>query len=390
MLMFIKTLCTTEIFNVFLIAILGYLLGSIKIKNVEIGTAGILVVALVFGHFSSSVGFAIPPFITTIGTVLFVGSVGYIAGPTFFSNFKKNAKSYVLLGFIIILVSGITCALIIKIAGIPTSLAVGIFTGALTSTPGLAAATEAVGRISEGAVNMVTAGYGVAYPFGVIGVVLFVQLIPKILKIDMSKERAKYLKSSATDKKQYDSLIKIDPVGIFSFSLAIGLGIIIGKIAIPLPGGILFSLGTTGGPLISSLILSNYKKIGKIDLRIDKTILNTFRELGLCFFLIGAGFKGGNGFISIINEYGFMLIIYGILITSIPIIIGFVVAKYALKLQVLNNLGSICGGMTSTPALGALIKSTGIDEVASAYAATYPVALICVVLCTQFIVLYIN
>ena len=68
-------------------------------------------------------------------------------------------------------------------------------------------------------------------------------------------------------------------------------------------------------------------------------------------------------------------------------VIGFLFAKYVLKISLLNALGSITGGMTSTPALGTLIQTTGTDEVAAAYASTYPIALIVVVLCSQFLIL---
>ena len=67
-------------------------------------------------------------------------------------------------------------------------------------------------------------------------------------------------------------------------------------------------------------------------------------------------------------------------------IVGFFFAKYVLKISLLNNLGSITGGMTSTPALGTLISTAGTDDVASAYASTYPIALVAVVLCSQFII----
>jgi hypothetical protein len=66
--------------------------------------------------------------------------------------------------------------------------------------------------------------------------------------------------------------------------------------------------------------------------------------------------------------------------TIVPMVVGFFFAKYVLKLSLLNNLGSITGGMTSTPALGTLINVSGTEDVAAAYAATYPVALIAVVL----------
>ena len=80
-------------------------------------------------------------------------------------------------------------------------------------------------------------------------------------------------------------------------------------------------------------------------------------------------------------------VVYGIIMTLVPLLIGFLFAKYVLKLSLLNNLGSITGGMTSTPALGTLIGTAGTEDVAAAYAATYPIALIAVVLVSQFLII---
>lgn len=74
--------------------------------------------------------------------------------------------------------------------------------------------------------------------------------------------------------------------------------------------------------------------------------------------------------------------------TLIPMIIGYLFAKYVLKLPLLNNLGSITGGMTSTPALGTLIQVSGTEDIATAYAATYPIALISVVIAAKLIVMF--
>ena len=112
--------------------------------------------------------------------------------------------------------------------------------------------------------------------------------------------------------------------------------------------------------------------------------LKEFRELGLMLFLIGAGVAGGASFAANFQTIYFF---YGVLMTTLPMVIGFLFAKYVLKLNLLNNLGAITGGMTSTPALGTLINVAGTEDVASAYAATYPVALIAVVVISQVLVL---
>ena len=108
------------------------------------------------------------------------------------------------------------------------------------------------------------------------------------------------------------------------------------------------------------------------------------RELGLVLFLIGAGVPGGVNFMANIRLSYF---IYGIVMTTVPMIFGYFLAKKVFKIDLLNSLGSITGGMTSTPALGALIATAGTDEVAAAYAATYPVALVCVVIMAKVLIM---
>ena len=372
---FQESVLSSTMMMVFLIAVIGYAVGRIRICGLDLGTAGILLVALVFGHF----GVSIPKEIQDLGLICFVTSVGFIAGPKFFRNFKANAKSYVLLGLLVILTGTLTCVAVIKIFGVPTDISVGMMTGALTSTPGLAAAIEATS-------DTASVGYGIAYPFGVIGVVLFVQLLPRILKTDMDAERAQF--SAVADvkvKENTKKLIDIDDMGFLAFAFAVVLGVILAKIVIPLPGGGEFSLGTSGGPLLAGLVLGHFGNIGPVNLKVGKRILETMREFGLALFLLGAGCGAGAGFVEILKEQGVMLFIYGAFMTILPMFVGYFFAAKVLKLSVLNNLGSICGGMTSTPALGTLIRVAGTDDVASAYAATYPVALVMVVLASQFI-----
>jgi putative transport protein len=116
----------------------------------------------------------------------------------------------------------------------------------------------------------------------------------------------------------------------------------------------------------------------------DHKILEVFQELGLIFFLIGAGVPGGASFVKYFHPLYF---VFGVIITIVPMIIGYIIEKKIIKLSLLDSLGAITGGMTSTPALGSLIKSAGTNDVASSYASTYPIALICVVLGAQLIIL---
>lgn len=368
---------------IFLIAAIGYLVGGIRVKGIELGTAGVLLVALVFGHF----GVTVPGVVRNFGLACFVTAVGFIAGPKFFRDFKKNAKNYILLGFLIILCGALCCVAVIKIGGLRPELAVGLLTGALTSTPGLAAAQDAAGELA----SLATTGYAIAYPFGIIGVVLFVQLIPKILKTDIDAERQRFQMANSAEVKKYTGrLINVDGAGFFAFMLAVTLGILLGGVKIPLPGGAKFSLGTTGGPLIMGLIFGHFAHVGPVDISVPTPMLKVLRELGLMLFLIGAGVQGGAGFVETLKAEGIVLFVYGAVMTLVPMIVGYFVAAMVLKLSLFNNLGSITGGMTSTPALGTLISVAGTDDVASAYAATYPIALVSVVLCSQFIVILMH
>jgi len=230
---------------------------------------------------------------------------------------------------------------------------------------------------------VVTVGHGIAYLFGVVGVVLFVQLIPKILKADMDEERKKISSvdtGAKTDsgKKHFD----VDGFGLASFAIAVVIGMLVGGIKIPM-GSSTFTLGTTGGCLLSSLVVAHFGHFGALNMRPDKRVLEIFREFGLMAFLIGAGIPGGASFIAYFEPRYFL---FGVLMTLVPMIIGFIIAKYVIKLPLFNTLGGITGGMTSTPALGTLINVAKTDDVATAYAAAYPIALIAVVLVSQFLI----
>jgi len=379
---------TFFLFTLFIITFLGYLLGGIKIKGVSLGTAGVFLISLVFGMFfyddvtstfaQAEKGYEI---IQNIGLLLFITSVGFIAGPNFFGGLKKNATSYVLLGAIIIISGGLATTLVmVADKSVNSALATGLLAGALTSTPAFSAAIDSLPEAFQEACS---AGYGIAYIFGVIGVVLFVQLMPKLLKANMDKERSKLKIITVETKERRKDFLEIDDFGIFSFAFAVVLGIIIGQIKIPLGKGS-FSLGKTGGPLLVALIMGHIYNVKKVKLMPDIRILKVFREFGLMLFLIGAGVPGGAEFLKYVE---FNYFIYGAIITIVPMVAGFLFAKYVLKLPLLNSLGSITGGMTSTPALGTLISTAKTDDVANAYAATYPIALVLVVIVSQVLIL---
>ena len=398
----------STLFVVFVILSLGYALGAIKIKGISLGSAGVLLVAIIVGvifflcgekdvnnklvEFSFTLGGkkitlwgssaqSILKTVQNIGTMLFVTSVGLIAGPKFFRSFNKSMISYVVMGAAIVL-TGVVITVVLAWIDPNMSIAMGtgLLSGSLTSTPAFGAAEEAAGELA----SEVTAGYGIGYLYGVLGVVLFVQVMPKILKVDIAKERESFVAANTIQiKDDGKKRWTIEEFGFFPFFVTVVLGLLIGSIQIPLGSGKPFSFGSSGGTLIAGLIVGHFGHFGKLDMRISKQTLNLMRELGLVLFLVGAGVPGGVNFVSAFN---WVYILYGIIMATIPMVLGFILGKFVFKLSIFNNLGSITGGMTSTPALGALISTAGTDDVASAYAATYPFALVLIVIACKLIV----
>ena len=157
----------------------GLLLGGVKVKGINLGSSGVLFTALLAGH----LGYSIPAGVGTLGLVLFVYCVGIGAGDRFFASLAREGAALAKLAVLIVVLGAAITWVGATLLDIPTGLATGIFAGALTSTPALAAATE--GMAARGGADAVSIGYGIAYPFGVIGVVLFVQVLPRILKTDL-------------------------------------------------------------------------------------------------------------------------------------------------------------------------------------------------------------
>lgn len=523
----------TSLQALFVIAGVGYIIGSLTVKEMQLGASGVLLVALLFGH----IGYELPPIIRDLGLVLFIVSVGLISGPSFFRNLKRNALSYGVIAVAIIVSATVLALALRTVFGIPRELATGIFTGALTTTPGLAAALEVTDNPN------VSVGYGIAYPFGVIGKVLLIQAIPILAGKNLKEEVAKYkskkpfagkssliVREFIVDNPEVDrktlaeldvasrtgavvsrvmrgkhivaalgdtlllqgdyvravgtqeSLMRlgelIGPVvklsmdepglevrdltvesnevagrrlqeldvyekygviltrimrmgieftpsgktvlelkdvvravgpkfaldrfqeflgiqrrilgntGLVPLSLVISLGIFIGRLQIPVPGIGSVSLGLTGGPLLASLMIGHIGSVGPWSLRPSGQFLRNTREFGLMLFLAGAGVSAGHGFVETVSKYGWILFFMGAIITLFPMLLGFVVAHKGFKLDFIDTMGCICGGTTSTPALGALISAAGTDEVATPYAAIYPFAMVLVVIASSVLAMF--
>ena len=171
-------LLQSSYFALFVIIALGFLLGRVKIKGLSLDISAVIFVALAFGHF----GVVIPKEFGDLGLVLFIFTIGIQAGPGFFSSFRSKGKVLIILTAIIIGSAALTAVAMKYLFHLDTPSIVGLLAGALTSTPGLAVAIDSTGS------SLASIAYGIAYPFGVIGVILFVKLLPKLFRVDLNKE----------------------------------------------------------------------------------------------------------------------------------------------------------------------------------------------------------
>ncbi|NOX90380.1 MAG: transporter, partial [Calditrichaeota bacterium] len=175
----------------FLIIVIGFLFGRIRILSFSLETSGILFAAMVFGNY----GYTLPGEFQTLGLILFIYAIGLQAGPSVFNISRKQGFRLNFLVFILISVSALLTLLFSKLWNVDMTMAIGLFTGALTSTPGLAAAQEATGS------PLTSTGYGLAYSFGVIGVILFIKLMPFIFKVRIKDEEEQIAREESSRQK---------------------------------------------------------------------------------------------------------------------------------------------------------------------------------------------
>lgn len=183
----------SDYFALFLIICLGFIIGNIKIKGISLDISAIIFVALFFGH----LGVTLPDIIGTIGLILFIYTIGIQAGAGFFDSFKEHGRKLVVLSLVVVLFASALALISILVFDVDVPIAIGLLSGALTSTPGLAAAIETTNS------PLASIGYGIAYPIGVIGVILFVRLYPKVFKINIKKAEEVY---EAKSKAGFDEI----------------------------------------------------------------------------------------------------------------------------------------------------------------------------------------
>lgn len=183
---------------------LGYLIGRVSLLGINLGpVGGVLIAGLIFGHF----GFTSYGAGQTFGFVLFIFCVGYQAGPQFIDVLLSDGLKYLCLAIVVAATGFLIAAASAQLLGFAPGLAAGVLGGALTTTPTLAAAQEAVhsglaklpeGFTAEQVLSNIGAGYAITYLFGLVGLILIIRLLPKILRLDLPAEAAKLVGNDST------------------------------------------------------------------------------------------------------------------------------------------------------------------------------------------------
>jgi putative transport protein len=480
-----------------------------------------------------------PKEIRDLGLVLFVYAISIQVGPHFFRVFKKDGWKFAVTAFVSIMAGIIATVSLAFFFHLPDNLAIGMFSGAMTSTQSLAVAVDMVEKNRAGDGAIVTAGYGIAYPFSVIAVVLFVQLLPWLLRRNPRQEEEEWEKKEKASRHElsvkqfclenkalfgkkiedihahkiasvnfsrvrrggvdrvavpefvifegdiitavgenedlnklslvignetkaplsrnkvisedvevispefvnkklndlhvfYEHSIvvvrvirqdfeivpnggtlleagdilrlvgdhaemekmtkrigvkneKLNETNMLPFFLGLVLGIGIGAIPIPMPGGAPIMLGSSGGALLVGLFISHRKRIGKMEMHVPLAALNLIRDFGLMIFLAGVGLVAGSKFAEVFGQYGFSVLFAGALITFS----GLVTATFftlLLKENIISIMAEVSGVMTQAAGLSATKERSKTDLPTLVYASIYPFAMLGKVVFIQFLV----
>jgi len=173
-----------EFVILFLILFAGYTLGKISYKGFSLGSSGVLIISLFFGY----LGFHLSSVIMDIGIILYVYAIGMMVGPRLFRSFRKKGWKFIFLG-----VGGPLIGAFVILGGVillklPMEFSIGLYSGALTSTPALAKALDVLSRFAPDKMAKVSSSYSIVYPFSMLIVVLINQLLPKIIHRNLKQE----------------------------------------------------------------------------------------------------------------------------------------------------------------------------------------------------------
>lgn len=527
-------LAANPLISLVVILAVGLALGKIRVLGISLGAAAVLFVAL--GLATANPEIQIPALIYQLGLAMFVYVIGLSAGPLFFREFRS--RGWKLTVFILVLLVALTglAAALIRLLGLGTTTGVGMFTGALSSTPGMAAVVEMLGDLDPAASSEPVVGYSLAYPGAVLGSIVVAAIGAKLLKVnhradaaaegmitaplvwkgvklrdglngrvgdlprlagqqiiatrivldpnahqladpELPLEDGMELVINGTEEavdaaitalgeprqvglddtdlvysrftvsnpeiagrrvaeldtvghgfmiariRQGDSEIvpetdtvinysdrirviaapgrmaevrrffgdsekRLGDVDLLPFATGLALGLLLGAIPIPLPGGTTLSLGFGGGPIVVGLILGALNRTGPVTWQLPFHANRTISTLGLSLFLAGVGTSAGAGFRDALTDpasLGYMA--GGLVLTLVAALTCAVAGMWVLKLRWDEAMG-VAAGMTTNPAVITYLNGqTGTELANRGYATVYPTAMIGKIIAAQVLFL---
>ena len=369
----------------------GLLLGKIKIANVSLGITWVLFVGIALSACGVSLNHDMLHIIKEFGLILFVVAVGLQVGPGFFRSFKKGGLAMNLMALANVALGVAITVVIAKAANQDLADMAGVYTGAITNTPGLSAAQQAVSDMGvEGGAERLAAGYAVAYPLAVVGMIVTCILLRPLCRIDLQNEPSTEESLELKAEKQATPTSQRHKVNLIPIFVIIALGIIVGSIPIPVGMKAPIKLGLAGGPLVVAIIGSwlGVKKGWFTTEFTDSHGVWMLREVGIALFLAGVGLGAGGQFVETVQEH-YMWVVYGLLITMIPPVMAGLFGRLVLKVNYYTLMGFIGGSHTDPPTLA--FANTVAPESCKlpnmGYATVYPLTMFLRIFTAQLLVL---
>jgi len=370
----------------------GLLLGRFKIKGITLGITWVLFVGIILSALGVSCNHDMLHIIKEFGLILFVTAVGLQVGPGFFKSFKKGGLAMNLMALVNVALGVVITVIVAKSTGDSLFDMAGVYTGAVTNTPGLSAAQQAVRDLGMNDVaDRLANGYAVAYPLAVVGMILTCIVLRPLCRIDLKKEPTVSDDLVSNREKQATPLSQRHKVNLIPIFLIIALGIVLGSIPIPVGMSAPVKLGLAGGPLVASLIGSwlGVKKGWFTTEFTESHGVWMLREVGIALFLAGVGLGAGSSFISTIQAGGYMWILYGFIITVVPPLLVALFGRLVLKMNYYTLMGFIGGAHTDPPTLAFAntVSPEGCKLPNMGYATVYPLTMFLRIFTAQLLVL---
>lgn len=526
------------------------LLGSNYLKwgQLGLGVTWILFAGILLSALGIQINHQVSDFVKDFGLILFVYSIGLQVGPSFFSSFGRGGLQLNMLALSVVLLGCLMAIGIHLLTGEDMATMIGVMAGAVTNTPALGAAQQAFMDRFGIAGDTLATGYAVAYPLGVLGIILSILVVRQINRIKLRDEEARILSDAAqqsqpicidihiensslpevitiaqlkrfcpvdfivsrvihedstdeivdahteihrgdiirvlTDPSHQpilsllgavsrqkmedtittghlisrkivvtqerwngkrigqldmrtknrvtitrvnragidllatDNLVlqladrivvvgeesdvqhvadlfgnelkRLDVPNLLPIFLGIALGIVIGLLPIPIPGmSQKFKLGLAGGSLIAAILIGRFGPYYRLVTFATTSANRMLREVGLCLFLAAVGLSAGGNFVETIVAGGYWWVLYGFLITTLPLLIVGIFAYRVLHINYFSIAGMMSGAMTDPPALAysAGLSNTN-DQVNVAYATVYPLTMFLRVMTAQLMILF--